>query len=213
MIRVALDSFARRDLVRAEALVELDELIDRANRRTVEEVLTLADRMREVLDRLIPSGVIEVARPLGESAGPAERLRGVGYDSAAKGHAFVAMPFDKAFNDIHHFGIAPSVRAAGLLCERMDHLTFTGDIVAHMKDRIGRARFVVADLTGANPNVYLEVGYAWGRDVPTILLCREGTEPTFDVRGHRYLVYDSIRQLNEMLTDEIAALVRRNTPQ
>lgn len=41
MIRVALDSFADRNLERAETLVELDELIDRANRRVVEHVLSL----------------------------------------------------------------------------------------------------------------------------------------------------------------------------
>ena len=41
MIRVALSSFAERDLERAESLVELDELIDRANRRVVQRVLEL----------------------------------------------------------------------------------------------------------------------------------------------------------------------------
>jgi phosphate transport system protein len=41
MIRVALDSFADRNLERAETLVELDELIDRANRRVVQHVLSL----------------------------------------------------------------------------------------------------------------------------------------------------------------------------
>jgi len=41
MIRVALDSFAERDVERAESLVELDELIDRANRRAVEQVIAL----------------------------------------------------------------------------------------------------------------------------------------------------------------------------
>jgi phosphate transport system protein len=41
MIRVALDSFMRRDLDGAEHLVELDELIDRANRRVVDRVLRL----------------------------------------------------------------------------------------------------------------------------------------------------------------------------
>ena len=39
MFRVALDSFSRRDLVGAESLVELDELIDRANRRFVERLV------------------------------------------------------------------------------------------------------------------------------------------------------------------------------
>src|SRR5690242_7348652 len=39
MCRVALDSFAQRDLAGAESLVELDELIDRANRRFVERLV------------------------------------------------------------------------------------------------------------------------------------------------------------------------------
>jgi phosphate transport system protein len=42
MIRVAMDAFAARDLERSEQLVELDELIDRANRRTAEQVLAMA---------------------------------------------------------------------------------------------------------------------------------------------------------------------------
>src|ERR671936_2815848 len=41
MIRIALDSFQRRDLEGASSLVDLDELIDRANRRVVERVLDL----------------------------------------------------------------------------------------------------------------------------------------------------------------------------
>ncbi|HEY2372026.1 MAG TPA: phosphate signaling complex protein PhoU [Gaiellaceae bacterium] len=39
MVRVALDSFAKRDLHEAESLVDLDELIDRANRRFVERLV------------------------------------------------------------------------------------------------------------------------------------------------------------------------------
>jgi phosphate transport system protein len=39
MCRVALDAFDRRDLAGAQSLVELDELIDRANRRFVERLV------------------------------------------------------------------------------------------------------------------------------------------------------------------------------
>jgi phosphate transport system protein len=41
MIRVALDSFAERDVDRARSLADLDELIDRTNRRVVEQVMAL----------------------------------------------------------------------------------------------------------------------------------------------------------------------------
>jgi phosphate transport system protein len=43
MVRVALDSFAARDIDRAHSLPELDELIDRTNRRVAEKVLAMAD--------------------------------------------------------------------------------------------------------------------------------------------------------------------------
>ncbi len=42
MIRVALESFARRDIEAATSLVELDELIDRVNRRAIHRILELA---------------------------------------------------------------------------------------------------------------------------------------------------------------------------
>jgi phosphate transport system protein len=42
MIRVALDSFAARDIEAAASLVDLDELIDRVNRRAAERILDLA---------------------------------------------------------------------------------------------------------------------------------------------------------------------------
>jgi len=42
MVRVALDSLEHRDVDRARSLVELDELIDRTNRRVADQVLSLA---------------------------------------------------------------------------------------------------------------------------------------------------------------------------
>jgi phosphate transport system protein len=47
MIRVALDSFATRDADKAQTLVDLDELIDRANRHATEDVLSLGDSPEE----------------------------------------------------------------------------------------------------------------------------------------------------------------------
>ena len=42
MTRVALDSFSARDIHAAESLGDLDELIDRANRRAHDDVMTMA---------------------------------------------------------------------------------------------------------------------------------------------------------------------------
>jgi phosphate transport system protein len=62
MLRVAVDSFAARDLPRAESLVELDELIDRSNRRAMEQVFEIADdldKRRWGLRMLIVSRCLE----------------------------------------------------------------------------------------------------------------------------------------------------------
>src|SRR5947208_1141378 len=62
MLRVALDSFANRDLAGAESLVDLDELIDRSNRRFVERVVEIVGEpgLREwVLRMVIVSRTIE----------------------------------------------------------------------------------------------------------------------------------------------------------
>jgi len=43
MVRIALDSFAERDVERARSLVDLDEVIDRAKRRVVGQVLSASN--------------------------------------------------------------------------------------------------------------------------------------------------------------------------
>jgi len=55
MIRVALGAFGSRDVEAAESLVDLDELVDRANRRVVERILELgeAPAMREYGLRMV----------------------------------------------------------------------------------------------------------------------------------------------------------------
>jgi phosphate transport system protein len=61
MVKVAMDSFAGRDLAGAESLVELDELIDRANRRFVER---LVDVMAEPEMREWGLRMVVVARTI-----------------------------------------------------------------------------------------------------------------------------------------------------
>ncbi|MCA9791690.1 MAG: hypothetical protein KC910_07830 [Candidatus Eremiobacteraeota bacterium] len=125
---------------------------------------------------------------------------------ATKPHIFVAMPFAVEMEDVFYYGIQQPVHQAGYLCERVDKSVFSGDIVGRILERIHSATAVVADLTGSNANVYLEVGYAWGLGRPTILITKSLQELCFDVRGHRCLEYRSIKQLEQALERELAAL-------
>ncbi len=57
MIQIALQSFAARDRERAQSLVELGELIDRANRRAVQRILALGGDYQQ-LERGLPTIVV-----------------------------------------------------------------------------------------------------------------------------------------------------------
>lgn len=166
-------------------------------------------RMQAILDKLFPEGKIPTAREGGYRSiarMSAETLRSAGYESESKKRVFVAMPFADEFDDIYHYGIQGAINRAGYLCERADMSAFTGDVMKWVKDRIATADLVVADLTGANPNVYLEVGYAWGKGRPTVLLISDAEELKFDVQGQRCLVYSKIRDLEEKLKEELLKL-------
>ncbi len=137
----------------------------------------------------------------------ATSIESAGAKSKEKPHAFVAMPFRKDMEDIYYYGIQRAVHANNLLCERVDQEAFTGDILERVKKKIETANVVIAELSGANPNVYLEVGYAWGKEIPTVLLVRKPDELCFDVRGQRCLKYEIIKELEEALTKELTGLL------
>lgn len=166
-------------------------------------------RLQQTLQQIIPDGLIGRGdRSWREAAGAetSERIRAAGYASASKSHVFVAMPFSDDMEDIYHYGIRNAVKAAGLLCERADLSTFTGDVMMWVRERIKTASLVVAELSGANPNVYLEVGFAWGCGIPTVLLAKDASELRFDTKGQRCLTYAKIKDLEEKLAIELKSL-------
>lgn len=175
----------------------------------VERDRETARRMRSILEAILPLGIADTLRQKDSTAvlgSSRSGLDSVGRNSLNKPLVFVAMPFAEEYADRFHYGINGAANAAGFLCERADLASFTGDVIAWVKDRIDNAALVVADLTQANPNVYLEVGYAWGRGISTVLLVAKGDELKFDVRTQRCLVFRSIRHLEELLTAELTSL-------
>jgi hypothetical protein len=132
-----------------------------------------------------------------------------GVHSEEKPHVFVAMPFRQEFEDLFEFGVQEPVRSLGFLCESVKDEAFVGDILGHVKGKIETAAAVVAVLTDANPNVFLELGYAWGKNRPTILAAREPDSLPFDVRGQRCLKYGTIGQLRKLLAEELRGLLAR----
>ena len=164
-----------------------------------------ARRLLPVLEELYPGTAQNRISATNRKARD-ERLRAAGYASDAKSHVFVAMPFTSKLDDTYHFGIQNAVRTAGFVCERADRAAFVGDVMQWIRNRIRTSSLVIADLTDANPNVYLEVGYAWGCGVPVVLLTQDTSHLKFDVVGQKCLKYGSIRELEKSLGAELKNL-------
>jgi hypothetical protein len=61
--------------------------------------------------------------------------------------------------------------------------------------KLHRSSVVVADITGERPNCFLELGYALGRGLPTMLLGKEGIKHPFDISslsGHHWKTTGSV---------------------
>lgn len=48
-------------------------------------------------------------------------------------------------------------------------------------EKLHRSSFVVADITGLRPNCFVELGYALGRGLPTMMMGKEGSDHPFDL--------------------------------
>jgi hypothetical protein len=199
---------------RAEVAGLLDAISANEYPRTLERITIVeissgrAARLANLLAELEPGSVVLRDATEHNLSGDDARatFENAGAGSSEKLRVFVAMPFAAEFDDLFHYGIQGAVNAAGYLCERADLAAFTGDVIDWVKNRIASAQLAVADLSSANPNVYLEVGFAWGKGVPTVLLAKEAQDLKFDVRGQRCLIYKSIHHLEESLTAELKAL-------
>ncbi len=89
---------------------------------------------------------------------------------------------------------------------RIDQVQGDYEIIGRIFDEIDAADLVIADLTLSPANVYLELGFARGRDKPIIQTCHEKTPLEFDVRGHRTLIYRNATTLEDKLLNHLNSL-------
>lgn len=122
---------------------------------------------------------------------------------------FVLMPFSRDFEDVYELGIKAAVTECGLVCERVDEQHFTESILERIFANIQRARFIVADVTANNPNVFFEVGYAYALKKPIIFLTRDTAETIpFDLRHNSHIVYEGrIGFLRSRLQERLQGLL------
>ncbi|HEX8167056.1 MAG TPA: hypothetical protein VF601_14895 [Beijerinckiaceae bacterium] len=185
-----------------------------------------AARLAKILNSFIPSGQRAPQRTMRREAqdasarammdlqfrgGAHEELATFGAASEQKPKVFVAMPFKADFSDEWEIAIQEAAETAGIICERIDKQAYVGDILIQIKNRISEYDGVLALLNENNPNVFLEIGYAWAKDKPTVLMIRQGSALPFDIQGQKCLIYSSIADLRKQLRDELVGLKKLGT--
>lgn len=99
-------------------------------------------------------------------------------ETTPKPFVFVLIPFDAEFDDIYKFGIKGAADDVGAYAERLDEQIFSEGMLDRIFNQISKADVVVADMTGRNPNVFYEVGYAHALGKAVLLLTQNARQHT-----------------------------------
>jgi hypothetical protein len=126
-----------------------------------------------------------------------------------KASCFIVMPFTQEWSaDVHRI-LASACEAAGVRAVRGDDLFTPTDILEDIWQSINTADFVIADITGRNPNVLYELGIAHTLAKPVLILSRDAVDIPIDLATRRVILYghepdawraDLARMMSEAIT-------------
>jgi hypothetical protein len=103
---------------------------------------------------------------------------------------FVMMPFGEWFDRYYQEIYVPAIKDAGFEPVRADELFTTGSVVEQIWEQIEKAKLLLADLSGKNPNVFYELGLAHAAGQPVIFAAAQVDDVPFDLRHLRVIIYD-----------------------
>ena len=127
--------------------------------------------------------------------------------------AFTLMPFHQSYNDVYKLGIKAACESVGIYCERVDEQIFQETILEHVYNQISKADIIIADMSGRNPNVFYEVGYAHAIGKTTILLTKKAEDIPFDLKHFQHIVYgESISYLKDELAKRLLWITEHPNP-
>ncbi len=114
-----------------------------------------------------------------------------GVSVTAGDSCFVMMPFAPPIGGYYEQIYEPAIKKTGLTPVRADTEIFgTGKIIEQIWAGLKRAKVLVAELTGRNPNVLYELGLAHALHKPVVLVSSNEPDVPFDVRHVRVIYYD-----------------------
>ncbi len=123
---------------------------------------------------------------------------------------FVMMPFAANFDDVYATiaaAVTSSVSRGTLACSRLDEIKSAGRISHDLFMKIRESTLCIADVTGSNPNVMWEIGYAMALQKPLILITQDVDIVPFDLTDWRTISYDR-QSLKKSLESQLVPAVQ-----
>ncbi|WLD91770.1 hypothetical protein [Alkalihalobacillus sp. AL-G] len=120
--------------------------------------------------------------------------------------AFLLTSFDEKYKNISD-AIKNTCRGIGLECLRGDEEYVAGDLLPHILKHIVKARIIIANIDGRNPNVYYELGIAHALGKPTILISKTIDKVPFDIKSKNIIQYKDAYDLHQKLTNAISRAI------
>lgn len=105
-------------------------------------------------------------------------------------NCFVIMPFIDKLNEYYSKLIKPAVEKMNYTVIRADEIYGIKPIIEDITNEINNADFLIADVTGRNPNVNYELGYAHACNKNVIIISQTIDDIPFDYRHRRAIIYD-----------------------
>jgi len=112
------------------------------------------------------------------------------FDTRPKPFVFVLMPFSDEFRDVYELGIKSACELAGAYCERVDEQIFEERMLDRIYNQIAKADVIISDMTGKNPNVFYETGYAHALGKRVLLLTNKSEDIPFDLKHFQHVIYE-----------------------
>jgi hypothetical protein len=147
-------------------------------------------RLRETIEAWVRATLKEALQKIDFRPALHPIFRGHGFE-LDRDLCFVIMPFGPQELQIaYQDHIRPVLERCGLRVQRGDDLYTAGPIIEDVWATINKARLVVADLTGRNPNVFYEVGICHTLGKPVVMLTQRMEDVPFDLRHLRVISYE-----------------------
>lgn len=103
--------------------------------------------------------------------------------------SFLVMPFSQEWSDEVHRILSGACKAADVLPMRGDDVFTPTDILVDIWQNLNVSDFVIADITGRNPNVLYELGIAHTLAKPVLIISRNAEDIPIDLSTRRVIVY------------------------